>query len=170
MNEPRCPSSALDEIREREQAATKGLWIADVIPSLRDRPVVLLSDPDNDDAADLLFRADSPQATEADAEFIAHARADVPRLIKAVEAVLKLHRPQESVVRNICAAHATGPKWRKSSTLAVFRAEVDACPDCRKEDVQVCAHCDCPNDTWPCPTYAAITAALTGEEASDEQQ
>lgn len=93
---------------------------------------------------------------------------DFERLIKAVEAVLDLHRPQESVVRNICAAHAN-PKLRKSATLAVFRAEVDACPDCRKEDVQVCAHCDCPNDTWPCPTYRAITDALTGKEGSDEQ-
>lgn len=82
-------ASTLAEIREREQAATKGPWEWDVIPALGDRPAVLLPDPDNDDRADLLFQADAPQATEADAEFIANARTDVPRLLAALEAALK---------------------------------------------------------------------------------
>jgi hypothetical protein len=44
------------------------------------------------------------------------------------------------------------------------------CPECTVTEKYVCATCrhECPDDDgWPCPTYRAITAALTGEEAGD---
>ena len=85
-------TARLDEIRQREQAATPGPWLADVLTDAGNRPVVVLPDPDDDDRADLLFAADAPQATEDDAEFVAHAREDVPRLLRVAEAVAGLCR------------------------------------------------------------------------------
>jgi hypothetical protein len=89
MPDNRLPA-VLEEIRERADAATPGPWESDILVDCGNRPVVLLPDPDNADAADLLFAADAPSATEADAEFIAHAREDVPRLLAVVDAALKL--------------------------------------------------------------------------------
>jgi hypothetical protein len=152
MPDPSDPASSALEWRAIEQAADPGPWEATGI-SYED----IWSDSKGG------FIAETFGGPET-ARFIATARTAMPLLVAAVEAALKLHRPLESVVRNICAAHATGSKWRKSATLAEFRAEVEACPDCRKEDVQVCAHCQCPDDEWPCPTYRAITTALTGDK------
>jgi len=155
MTAPNTLTAALDQIREREHAATKGLWVADVIPSLRDRPVILLSDPD-DDAADLLFRADSPQATEADAEFIAHARQDVPLLLAAIEAVLKLHQPHPVKWTNPCGKH-----WD-------FAGDYSACTDCEHIAYIACTRCrnteDEPARFGHCEVRETVRAALTGEK------
>jgi hypothetical protein len=96
---------------------------------------------------------------------------DVPRLLAAVERVLNLHAPYSTVTRHICPVHATGMSGRAWASLKTYRDEVDACPDCRKEEVQVCSECRnaCPDDDkWPCPTYRAITAALTGTQLSED--
>ena len=62
-----------------------------------------------------------------DAEFIAHARTDLPALLAAVEAVRALHKCLTFLDDGIGEPTA-------------------------------CGHCD--NETWPCPTIRAITAAL----------
>jgi hypothetical protein len=89
--------------------------------------------------------------------------ADVPLLLRAVRAVREIHWPREITETTVCTAHASGSKWRRSATLAEFRAETRACPDCLEIRKVICDHCGCPNDEWPCPTSEAITRALTGE-------
>lgn len=75
---------------------------------------------------------------EADAAFIVAARADVPRLLAAVDALIELHRP-------------------------IDRGRVMACCEgC--EAVNGEFHGGCCHE-WPCPTYEAILAALTGKAA-----
>jgi len=73
------------------------------------------------------------------AEFIAHARTDVPRLVEALEGVLGMHRPMSGY------------------------------DGIAGEEYETCAHCmeagNEPSETpwdyrWPCPTVRSITAAL----------
>ena len=78
----------LDEIKARAAAATEGPWVNDSTEIGRPFPGtdtidvwVAESCHPNGDGID----------GEADAEFIAHARTDVPTLVAAVEAVLELH-------------------------------------------------------------------------------
>ena len=96
---------------------------------------------------------------------------DTGRLLAAVEAVLKLHvrRDNPARTRNVCMKHvhqrpraAFLPEWRKA---------VDTCPDCTVTEKYECDFCrhECPDDDeWPCMTYAAITAALTGSQPGKE--
>jgi len=95
-------------------------------------------------------------------------RADAERIarkaVAALEAVLKLHTPRQSVVRHICKRHGAGIGTTRTMTAAEWRDEVDACPDCIKQPTTICAHCEniriC-DDEWPCPTCVAITTTLT---------
>ena len=80
----------LDEIKARAAAATEGPWVNDSTEIGRPFPGtdtidvwVAESCHPNGDGID----------GEADAEFIAHARTDVPRLVAALESVLELHQP-----------------------------------------------------------------------------
>jgi hypothetical protein len=152
--------------REIEQAATPGPWESDVIEELGDRPVVLLPVPGNDDAADLLFQADAPQATEADAAFIAAARTAMPLLLSALDEVLKLHARQDKPVRDYGAEGAC-PNHRVTALGRMNFKSLHDCPDCQYTEHYVCSHCNCPNDEWHCPTVRAITAELTKGEAGD---
>jgi len=91
---------------------------------------------------------------------------DVPRLLAAVEAVLALHVKQEEPVRSYgpgdsCPQHLMTALGRRNY------ATMHKCPDCRYTEYFVCEYCDRSNDTWPCPTYAAISSALLGEAGTD---
>ena len=80
----------LDEIEARANAATEGPWAT----VAEDGAILSLVLTDENDG---LFYGDSgydaPITTETgdDAEFIAHARTDVPALVAALRAVLDLH-------------------------------------------------------------------------------
>lgn len=83
--------SELDEIRARADAASKGPWHEFYVPNMR---------PDEREYGDWIidsvetFIASTHIWTDRgklDAEFIAHARTDVPRLVAAVDEVLALH-------------------------------------------------------------------------------
>ena len=82
--------SRLDEIKARAEAATNGPWVNDSTEIGRPFP--------GTDTIDV-WVAESCQPDgdgidgEADAEFIAHARADVPALVAALETVLERHKP-----------------------------------------------------------------------------
>lgn len=85
---------------------------------------------------------------------------DVPRLLAAVEAVLKLHARQETPMRSYdldlrCPVHREMIAPRPSFT------EIRDCPDCTYRERHPCTHCR--EDDWPCPTVQAVTAPLTGE-------
>ena len=117
---PADPQAVLDEIRQREQSATPGPWLADVLTDAGNRPVVLLPDPADDDQADILFAADAPQATEDDAEFIAHAREDVPRLLRVAEALAQLCRDTDG---NWLEPSSSLPAGEFQAALALLSGE-----------------------------------------------
>ena len=80
-----------------------------------------------------------------------------------LDAVLALHVRQDRPVISwdrLCLAH------RDARGFADRQRGLRDCPDCKFSEIYVCRHCSCPNDFWPCPTYRAVLAALTGKEAS----
>lgn len=79
----------LDEIQARADAATDGPWAA-IERALGDVYIAELGmyGVAWDEPAEW---HDSDEASLADAEFIAHARTDVPRLVAALRAVEALH-------------------------------------------------------------------------------
>lgn len=79
------PQEALAAMRQRCKAATPGPWLADELTDAGDRPVVVLPDPD-----DLFFAAVCPRATVDDAEFIACARNDIPKLLAMADSLMGL--------------------------------------------------------------------------------
>ena len=134
-------NESLDAIKARAEAATDGPWLVD-------------PHADSENGAGICNESDavigggmegnypcSPVGVyeEADAQFIAHARSDVPALVAAVQAVLAQHKCVES--------------WRSG---------VYQCGHC----AELCHStsglgCDDPIDAvWPCPTVAAIHQAL----------
>ena len=97
-------SSRLDEIKARAAAATGGPWKWDNrrVPTLngmagsrdvyRYETEVIEADHNGECGCRSACQLDLTVGP-ADAEFIAHARTDVPRLVAAVESVLELHQP-----------------------------------------------------------------------------
>ena len=79
------------------------------------------------------------RTNDADAEFIAASRTDVPRLVAALEAVLDAHEPVNALLN-------PGPHERV----------VKVCTGCGTDDGNW--------QRWPCPTVRAITSALTPKE------
>lgn len=114
--------SRLAEIRARVEAATEGPWTAEY--SGEQGNCVLPPGYRSTREAVAVTRLLSAQA---DAEFIAHARTDLPALLATVEAVMALHK---------CLTF----------------------PDDGIGEPTACGHCD--NETYPCPTVRALTAAL----------
>lgn len=141
----------LDGIEARANAATEGPWewegeakaeweigANSLVPSRRPDDPVLYGY--GYDASGIEVK------TPADAEFIAHARTDVPWLLeqvdrrdKALEKVLRLHP-------RVVVLHAD-PEFG------------------RMEDDAICGACIVNHEPagWPCPTVEAITTALEGE-------
>ena len=114
----------LDEIEARANAATEGPW-------------ELLGGGEYVSGPDILVAPDDGGVTSADAEFIAHARQDVPAFVAALRAVLELHAPTPSDIypHDVCHhPHCTDPTDQMEQS------------------------------PWPCPTVAAIRQHL-GEDA-----
>lgn len=146
---------ALDQIKARAEKATEGPWAA------LERRGGLDYDIHNGDD-------DHPHGEmwhREDAEFIAHARTDVPLLVAAVKEVMKEHRPVFAVYN-----------WRDG-----LRYE-EPCEEChgakgehpcgcwsRDEPDYRCYACETAVDAktyaiakWPCPTVRTLTDKLTG--------
>ena len=90
------PTERLDEIEARANAATTGPW-SHCLDELRNRTAVhrIGSSEVNADVAFTYRDRDGRGPGMQDAEFIAHARTDVPRLVaalRAVDEVSRLHR------------------------------------------------------------------------------
>lgn len=134
----------LNEIEARANAATEGPWewegeakgeweigANSLVPSRR---------PDDPVLYGYGYDASGIEVSnDADAQFIAHARTDVPALLDALEKVLRLHP-------RVVVLHAD-PEFG------------------RMEDDAICGACIVNHEPadWPCPTVEAITAALEGE-------
>jgi hypothetical protein len=124
----------LAQVREREQAATPGPW--------RCRP----------DVAE----------REEDAAFITAARADVPRLLAAIEAVLE-HHQRVPLYGNAATDDEPGNCPHDPDSPLHFEDPGSTEWLCRGwPEGAVCSSCaeDGERATWPCPQYAAILAAL----------
>ena len=155
-------SATLARIRAAIEAASPGDWEAHV------------SDAGTSYEMHDIWRGDEMEyvaqdCTEADGHFIVTARAAMPSLLAAVEAVLNQHRRRDEPERthHVCAEHVHQRRHRPDIGLQSWREAVDACPDCTVVEKWVCAErsCrhECPDDDeWPCPTYEAIRAALAG--------
>ena len=109
----------LDKIEARANAATEGPW--NVFMGRIDHP------------GRSLVAVAYDVGCDEDAEFIAHARADVPDMAAALRAVLDLHIPDYT--------YPDCPKCAECSDLASTEA--------RRVAV-----------TWPCPTVAEIHHCL----------
>jgi hypothetical protein len=101
------------------------------------------------------------------AKRMAATMRDFPRLLAALDEVLKLHtrRDQPVITTALCVKHS-GVRVQ-GILVAERRVAVRACPDCTVTEKYVCIHCrhECPDDDdWPCPTYEAISRALMGED------
>ena len=119
----------LAEIRARVENATPGPWEA--IPTADNAVVADDGDGYWTDVADRI-------ETEADAEFIAASRTDLPALLAAVEAVRELHQPVEvEPSETICAGCST--LRGQGETARYF-----------------------PFTEYPCPTVTRIQEALNG--------
>ena len=124
----------LDEIEARANAATEGPWEEGerCVFTLDGAPVV------SDDMVHYAHgMAGEGVCHGEDAEFIAHARQDVPALVAALRAVLELHAPTPSDIypHDVCHhPHCTDPTDQMEQS------------------------------PWPCPTVTAIRQHL-GEKA-----
>ena len=112
----------LNEIEARANAATEGPWEASM-----DRV---------EHTGDSQYAVAYDVAREEDAEFIAHARTDLPRLLAAVRAVEAVHEPIDAL------------------NVRINRIQ-KVCTGCGTDDGNW--------QVWPCPTIRAITEALEGE-------
>jgi hypothetical protein len=102
------------------------------------------------------------ELTHGDAEFIAMARTDMPRLLAALDAVLKPHQPGRITLYGSLCEHHENHRY-----FSIDRTEADhvrACPDCSATVYISCAGCGPAVSMDQCPVRSLTTAALTGEE------
>ena len=159
----------LNEIEARASAATEGPWVYGGKNRIA-TPVIDVDEADwgGEELSGYAIHAqqDTGAWRYADAEFMAHARTDVPWLIEqvrkrdaALQAALDLHKPvTEGVIVGDCAAE-----------------ECEHDGDCPEVPIDLCACCyDLARDAnpyygerdvvwvrYPCPTVRVIEAALS---------
>lgn len=141
------PRETLARIRRRADAATEGPWQKNQYEPYpgHDRGDVSICGRQGNVTVAYWYYDDEYET--ADAEFIAHARTDVPWLLeqvdrrdKALEKVLRLH-PRVVVL-------TADPEFG------------------RMEDDAICGTCIVNHEPadWPCPNVTAITTALNGDD------
>jgi hypothetical protein len=191
----------LDAIQRRVDAATEGPWRAgrgatsDGTQFVRtyEQKAAFLALSLNEGESDLWLvdngavipaaTGDGPKA-KANAEFIAHARTDIP-------ALLALVRAQQAAIKRVQSLHKPEKCWMPYEgagfSYATEQEAIDALDDCDVNTIvlesiaengmpyfEVCAECrrvengpregECVREMgyltslWPCPTFAALTA------------
>ena len=159
----------LREWKALEAAATPGPWFADGSCLMHD---VRHADLDHDFRVSLLNGTDGVDVpgwceSAADAEFIAASRTIIPRLIAAVEAVLKVHRP--SGVYDKC--ECVDPDPDDGVHIEVEEVGItcnciyEVCRECCAGDEYLTESCmdyheHNPGDKHLCSTVAALHTAL----------
>ena len=123
----------LNEIEARANAATEGPWEHEPPPGPGEDPMRPICVYPKEDGGTLAY----VQPLEADAEFIAAARTDVPALLDALEKVLELHQPVTDGM---------------GFTEDGYGGISPACSSCGTSDEYAVP--------YPCPTVTAITTAL----------
>lgn len=109
----------LEEIRQREQAATKGPWLlysgplrpefptrVHEITTVSGRAVVKWGGFDG---------VESPKREIAStARFLAHARTDIPRLLAHIEALEKRAEKKDAALRKVISVEAGAVRWTEA--------------------------------------------------------
>jgi hypothetical protein len=133
--EPSAPDATaerLQQIAEREALATKGPWAGDSVtvnnwPSDVDQPEVLMEWLCNGDG--VVHTGDEPYANaEHDGQFIAHARSDIPYLLKLVEELRqKINENRGKLICSFCGTiHSYDPEQEHGMVDAVL-AHIEIC-------------------------------------------
>ena len=100
----------LNEIEARANAATEGPW--DAFMDRIDHP------------GKSVFAVAYDVGCDGDAEFIAHARTDVPDMAAALRAVLELHKREESPSGDYCDECFPNEWHWPCSTVATIRQRI----------------------------------------------
>ena len=110
----------LNEIEARANAATEGPWMTyTVTPHMGSE--VLTAPGEGEDYGDYVV----PEYIDMDdAEFIAHARTDVPDMAAALRAVLELHKREESPSGDYCDECFPNEWHWPCSTVATIRQRI----------------------------------------------
>lgn len=95
------------------------------------------------------------ERTPIDRLALAEAYYRATQVIGVVLDLHAMHPEPRRVYEQLCDRHSSPA----DPDFPAFEA-IDACPECRCSVQWVCSHCECPNDTWPCPTIKAIAGAL----------
>lgn len=149
----------LDEIEARAEAATPGPW--EWHPYMSSGATLAKPNHPGHEVNILKTTDDWPPVAD-DAEFIAHARTDVPALVAALRAVLDLHQPGSySATKGELTAHPVCPTCHD-------KAGVHPCGCWREVDEEHdCLGCSRPDKgaytQWPCLAVRAIADALVVE-------
>jgi len=126
----------LDQIQRRADAATEGPWeAADSTKIDEDGAPIHCEVNVWSGAGDYISTV--PEGFDGNAEFIAHARTDIPALLAMV-------REQRAVIERAKALHI-----REVIAVHEGYGEEAWCPNCRVH--------------WPCEDYAALTATEGAE-------
>jgi hypothetical protein len=169
------PLAALEEIRQRTEAATPGPWTPHVLNAGRDRGFAEVDFPYHPRAIQVRQPPRryaggecvvNQQDAKADAEFIAAARNAFPRLLAGYDALLKLHQPGIYVIYgDLCKRHEN---HRFFSITDAEAADVRACGDCEASATvfRACKGCGRRVDAERCPVRSLIAAALEGTPES----
>lgn len=103
----------LAAIQERVLDATSLPWLEVATLHPDGRRAYGVTSEAEDDVCEMPY---TPQGS-ADARFIAHARTDVPRLVKALEAVLEDHKPRTHATHTGC--RECGQLWPCNTLRAI---------------------------------------------------
>lgn len=170
--------TVLAEIRERYEAATPGVWGVgngtEIATNVEQKPrgsysyqahiAEVTNGLDREDARLEGEHYGTPvwlAEPEEDAEFIAHAHQDVPRLLAAMQVVLDEHAPvtplRSTGGGDTCRVCGQDGFDVHDDHFESADGSVWLCG--RKPEPPVCGTCE-DDDAWPCATYAAIAEAL----------
>ena len=118
----------LDEIEARADAATDGPWETRLFDGLPGKKVVGKREPSDLGRGPIVLMQPifCTEQSADNAEFIAHARTDVPALVAALRAVLNRHRRREAYDGNldycVVCVHTYGADWPCPDVRAINTA------------------------------------------------
>ena len=160
----------LDAIEARAKAATPGPWVVDKdafgIGVIAESQIGI---PDNDPEG--VYIADCyKKSAEVHAEFIAHAREDIPALIAEVRRLEgELHVDPENEIGRLNAQLETEILRRDSlgetldNVVADHKRDIARLADIKAKAVSALSKANPENEKWRCPEFAALAAALEGD-------
>ena len=151
----------LDEIQARADAATDGPWHEG--PGMTFVRARVIYDMVTNDAQLTTSHVLADVTRNHDAEFIASARTDVPRLVAALRAVLDLHQPMTMYEHEDCCENDSDDHREERHAEDVVHGGEFFCMDL-PTGIVLCAECsrdlDFDGRDYPCPTVRAVEAAL----------